>query len=114
MRDFPKIEFEELWIPALLCLIVALPLTVVLWFNGFGFINCFLFGIVTGIFVGLSFLSIKYKFLRIICAIILAAAAMLLSMHAQFSTPLTILVVSLGAILGYFARKWIEIIWYAS
>jgi len=114
MRKFPKIEFDELWIPALLCLISALPLTGVLWVNGFGFLNSIIFGLFTGLFVGLTFLSDEYKILRVICALILATAALTLSLHAQFDLHVTVLIVTAGAILGYFARKWIDIIWYVS
>jgi len=75
---------------------------------------CLGFGISTGLFAGLSFLSDEYKCLRVICALILAAAAVILSHQAEFSKVVSISVVTAAAILGYFARKWIEIIWYVS
>jgi len=114
MRNFSEIDFGDIWISVLICLVLALPLTGVLWVNGFGFLNSIIFGISTGLFAGLSFLSDEYKCLRVICALILAAAAVILSHQAEFSKVVSISVVTAAAILGYFARKWIEIIWYVS
>lgn len=112
MTRLPKIEIEDFWLAIVVGGILALPLTVVLIFNGIGYLPSFVVGLSVGLFAALAVLSEEYKFLRVICALIGITMAVLICQHVNFSMPITILGAGLGALLGYFSRKWINILSY--
>jgi type III secretory pathway component EscS len=104
--------FDEIWPAGLIALFCGAPLMCVLLFNGFGFLPSAIVGLLVGLFSALAFLSEEYPIFRISCAIIGAILAALLSHHASFSIPVSVGVIGFGSLLGYFARKWIEVFTY--
>lgn len=101
--------FDEIWPAGILVLFCGAPFVIVLWRNGFGFLQSAVVGLLVGLFAVLAFLSEDYPMFRIACAFIGAILAAWLSLHVSFSIPVSICVIAFGLLLGYFARKWIEI-----
>ena len=112
MEKFRKIDAGDIWWVGVFGIIAALPITLTLGIGGLGYLRSAVTGVLVGLFISLVFLSEEYKFLRIICALIGTALALLICNHTNFSWPVNILVVGAGTILGFFARKWVEFIWY--
>ena len=106
--------FDEIWPAGLVALVIGLSLTGVLFFNDFDFLPSAIIGLLVGLFSALAFLSEEYPILRIVCAVIGGLLAALLSYHASFSISVSVGVVGIGLLLGYFARKWIEVFTYIS
>ena len=104
--------FDEIWLAGLVALFCGVPLMCVLLFKGFGFLPSAIIGLLVGLFSALAFLSEEYPIFRIVCSIIGAILAALLSHHASFSLPISVGVIGFGLLLGYFARKWIEVFTY--
>ncbi len=95
-------------------IISAVPITWVLIANGIEFLPSITVGLLTGLYAVMAYFSEDYKWLRWVCAIIGLALAVALSIKAGFVLSTTIIVSILGGVLGYFARKWIEIIFHAT
>lgn len=101
--------FDEIWPAGLIALFCSVPLMCVLLFNDFGFLPSAIVGLLVGLFSALAYLSEEYPIFRVVCAVIGAILATLLSHHASFSIPVSVGVIGFGLLLGYFARKWVEV-----
>lgn len=112
MANRLTLVFDEIWPAGLVALFCGAPLGIVLWFNGFGFLPSAVIGLLVGIFAALAYLSEEYPIFRFVCAFIGAILATWLSLHISFSISVSVGVIGFGLLLGYFARKWIEVLTY--